>query len=97
MPGSNDYASLHAVVRGRVQGVGFREFVIGRAQAARLTGYVRNLPDGGEVEVVVEGLRIHLEAFLGHLEKGPRLSSVQSVEAHWGAPTGGYPDFGVRF
>jgi acylphosphatase len=97
MPPPNDYASLHTVVRGRVQGVGFREFVIGRAQSARLTGYVRNLPNGGAVEVVAEGLRVHLEAFLGDLEEGPRLSSVQSVEAHWGAPTGGYSDFGVRF
>ena len=97
MPPPNDYASLHAVVRGRVQGVGFREFVISRATAARLTGYVRNLSDGGSVEIVAEGPRTNLDDFLGLLQKGSRLSTVQAVEVHWGPPTGGYSDFGVRF
>jgi len=49
-------ASLHATVRGRVQGVGFREFVLTRARALGLTGAARNLLDGRSVEVVAEGL-----------------------------------------
>jgi acylphosphatase len=97
MSSSNEYGSLHAVVSGRVQGVGFREFVISRATSARLTGYVRNLPDGGSVEIVAEGPRTNLDDFLGLLQKGSRLSTVQAVEVHWGPPTGGFADFGVRF
>lgn len=90
-------ASLHAVVHGRVQGVGFREFVIGRVRSLRVSGYVRNLPDGAALEVVAEGPRRDLETLLAKIQKGPRLSTVGSVEVHWGPATGGFSSFEVRF
>ncbi|HZP26353.1 MAG TPA: acylphosphatase, partial [Dehalococcoidia bacterium] len=52
-------AAVRAIVSGRVQGVGFRDFVARRAGFLRLDGYARNLPDGG-VEVYAEGLRSDL-------------------------------------
>ena len=71
-----DIARLRAVVRGRVQGVGFREYVSRRARVAGLSGYACNLPDGRSVEVMAEGPRGALEEFLRHLQEGPRMSSV---------------------
>ena len=51
---------LDATVRGRVQGVGFRWFVLREAMALRLDGWVANTPEGS-VQCVAEGLRPDLE------------------------------------
>ena len=92
----SEAAQLHALVRGYVQGVGYRFFVVDRGEALGLTGYVRNLRDGGTVEVVAEGPLDRLETLLRYLQKGPRGSAVEGVEAHW-APAGGqYDGFEVR-
>jgi acylphosphatase len=88
-------ASLRAVVRGRVQGVGFRDFVWRRARFLGLTGYVRNLPDGRSVEVVAEGEREALEQLLDYLREGPRGARVDAVDAEWGQPSDRYPNFGI--
>jgi acylphosphatase len=90
-----EVASLRAIVRGRVQGVGFRDFVWRRARFLGLSGYVRNLPDGRSVEVVAEGERQALEQLLEYLREGPRAARVDEVEVHWGQPSGGYPDFAI--
>ena len=90
-------AALRAVVRGRVQGVGFREFVLNRARFLAVSGYVRNLPDGRSLEVVAEGSRSELEQLLEYLREGPRLSRVDAVDADWGEPTGAYDGFGVGY
>ena len=89
--------ALRSVVRGRVQGVGFREFVRNRARFLAVSGYVRNLPDGCSLEVVAEGPRPDLEQLVSYLREGPRLSRVDAVETEWGEPTGAYDGFGVGF
>lgn len=66
------------VVRGRVQGVGFRYFVWTEARSLRVTGFTRNLPDGN-VEVQAAGEPDELAALLGVLEQGPALSRVDGV------------------
>ena len=87
--------ALRAVVRGSVQGVGFRFFVQDIAQKLGLTGYARNLPDGS-VEVVAEGSSSALDTLLPSLRRGPSLSRVDRVDVAWAAPTGEYADFGIR-
>jgi acylphosphatase len=67
------------VVRGRVQGVGFRDFVQRRAIEIGVRGYVRNLSDGS-VEVVAAGSARQLAELAGYLHKGPWLSEVRAVE-----------------
>ncbi len=90
-------AAVRAVVRGRVQGIGFRDYVLNRARFLGLNGYVRNLADGRSVEVVAEGVRPDLERLLDYLREGPRISSIDAVDAEWGEATGAYDGFGVGF
>ncbi|HMA36295.1 MAG TPA: acylphosphatase [Chloroflexia bacterium] len=81
---------LHAQVRGRVQGVGFRMFVLDRAEALGLTGFVRNAPDAS-VQVVAQGPRPALETLLAALHAGPPAARVGAVEAQWGPPAADAP------
>ncbi len=97
MPDQDPAVSLRAVVRGRVQGVGFRDYVYTRARFLGLCGYVRNLPDGRSLEVVAEGARADLEQLLEYLRDGPRSARVDGIDAQWGETTGSFSDFGVAF
>jgi len=67
------------LVSGRVQGVGFRYFVVHRARTLGLLGFTRNLPDG-RVEVVAAGPEVQLEALEADLGRGPRAARVEKVE-----------------
>jgi acylphosphatase len=67
------------VVRGRVQGVGFRWFVQREAEALGLAGWVHNTPDG-DVEVLASGSEQQLVALAAKLKQGPRAARVDSVE-----------------
>lgn len=90
----NAVSALHAIVDGRVQGVGFRMFVQRTAAALDLTGWVRN-KDDGRVEVWAEGpLQDNLK-LLDALRKGPSSSFVQNVSTWWEQPTGKYTRFSV--
>jgi acylphosphatase len=86
---------LHAVVSGKVQGVGFRNFVELRALSLDLTGWVRNLYSG-EVEVTAEGPEDTLGYFLTDLERGPQMSRVTDVQVDWQPATDEFPSFDVR-
>jgi acylphosphatase len=66
-------------VRGRVQGVGFRDFAQQAASELGLTGYARNLDDG-RVEVYAVGPRDRLSELAGHLSKGPHWAYVRGVD-----------------
>lgn len=75
------------MVRGRVQGVGFRYHVVERAGEAGLAGWVRNRPDGS-LECLAEGREADLEALLELLRRGPPGSGVSHLEQEW-LPAGG--------
>ena len=87
-------ARLHAVVRGYVQGVGYRYFVLDRAREARLVGWVRNCTDGS-VECLAEGPRPALERLLEDLHHGPYPAKVAGVDADWQRPRGDLRRFDV--
>lgn len=74
-----DLVRTHVIVRGDVQGVGFRWSTRARAQADGLDGYVRNLPDGS-VEVDAQGDRAAVDALVEWLHAGPPGSRVDDVE-----------------
>ncbi|MGE5926513.1 MAG: acylphosphatase [Gemmatimonadota bacterium] len=65
-------------VTGRVQGVGFRWFVVKEARALGLAGYVRNLVDGS-VEVLADGEAADLERLAAALAHGPEAARVAGV------------------
>ena len=87
---------LHAVVRGRVQMVGFRYFVLEEARALGLSGWVRNGDDGATVEVVAEGSQEELRLLEEALRAGPRGARVEAVDATWSDALDGYEKFKVR-
>jgi acylphosphatase len=71
--------ALRFLVHGRVQGVGFRWFVLREAERRGLRGYVRNLRDGS-VEVIAAGKEPALEELGLVLERGPAQARVERVE-----------------
>lgn len=73
---------LHAFVRGRVQGVGYRATTLDEARRLGLAGWVRNRLDGS-VEVLAEGSQAKLDLFLEYLHRGPLGAHVEAVAAEW--------------
>jgi len=73
-----EFKKGHFVVKGRVQGVGFRYSTVIKANSIGITGYVRNRPDGS-VETLAEGTSEQINMFLSYLEQGPSLSRVDEV------------------
>ena len=76
---SGEWASQRWLVRGRVQGVGFRYHVMLAAHRLGVLGDVANLPDG-RVEVRVQARREHLGELLDEVRLGPPASKVDSIE-----------------
>jgi acylphosphatase len=90
------HVQLRAIVHGYVQGVGYRYFARREAAALGLSGSARNLSDG-TVEVIAEGERTALEAFVQALWRGPSAAEVERVDCEWGPAEGTSSGFGVRF
>jgi acylphosphatase len=78
---------VHAVVKGRVQNVGFRMFVLQAAERLRLSGWVRNLPDGG-VELEAEGDDQAINALIAQVRQGPRMARVDEMRVDARVPRG---------
>ncbi|MCR4325500.1 MAG: acylphosphatase [Patescibacteria group bacterium] len=85
---------LHCEIRGRVQGVFFRDFVAGHARKLNVVGYVRNRPDGS-VEFVAQGARDGLERLLAEVREGPEPAEVSYIKATWRNPSTPYATFRI--
>jgi acylphosphatase len=86
---------LEATVRGRVQGVGFRWFVVRHARRLGIAGWTANEPDGS-VSVVAEGTDDALRELLGHIRAGPPGAGVARLDERWLDATGTLADFRIR-
>ena len=95
MPDDDPTVRLDATVGGRVQGVGFRYFVLREAMELGLEGWVANTPEGA-VRCVAEGPRERLEVLLDRLREGPAAAIVERVSEAWMPATGTLGPFGVR-
>ena len=83
------------LVRGRVQGVGFRWFVEREAHMLGIAGWVRNNHDGS-VEVLAQGTRDQLSGLHGRLREGPRAARVDAVEVSDAPPVAGLSSFRIE-
>jgi acylphosphatase len=95
---SVDKSALEArrfVVRGRVQGVGFRWFVEREAHILGIAGWVRNNADGS-VEVLAMGKRDQLSGLSSRLRAGPRAARVDDVEEFEAKPVAGLSTFRIE-
>ena len=86
---------LRAVVKGEVQGVGFRWSVQRQAGELGLTGYAENLPDGS-VRVEAEGDPNRLDQLEAYLRQGPRWAEVESLDIQRAPATGEFRGFSAR-
>jgi acylphosphatase len=85
---------LHLVFHGRVQGVGFRWFVMHEAAKFGLAGAVWNRRDGA-VEVEAEGTRENLERLRAVIRRGPSGARVSAMDETWSEGPGRHGDFHV--
>ncbi|HWK35309.1 acylphosphatase [Sphingomonas sp.] len=69
------------LVSGRVQQVGYRDWMVRKAQSLGITGWVRNLTDG-RVEMVAAGEEQALAAFVEAGREGPRLARIDAIDVH---------------
>ena len=88
-------AAFSALVKGKVQGVGFRLSSAQEARRLKLGGWVKNT-HRGDVELWAEGSRPSLERFATWLRKGPPYSRVDAVELEEQVPRG-YGGFDISY
>ena len=86
---------IHVYYSGRVQGVGFRFTAEDVAQDLEVTGWVKNLRDGG-VEVVAEAEEERLKEFLERINKYFS-RYIQDADIQWLPAAGEFKDFGIKF
>ena len=91
-----DLTRVRVLVRGRVQGVFFREYARRNAERLGAVGWVRNLSDVATVEVVAEGPRSTLLKLVTQLRKGPPGADVQEVDIEWAASQTEFDTFQAR-
>ncbi len=83
------------LIRGDVQGIGYRFFAQRAAASHQVMGYVRNCSDG-TVEAVAEGSPFDVEEFKKDLVTGPQWATVRQVEEICLEPTGQYSSFRIE-
>ena len=86
---------VHVWVQGRVQGVGFRAYVLQNALPIGVTGWVRNV-GYDTVEAVAEGSKEQIEEFLQMIKRGPVSSRVDESREEWEQVTGEFGSFRVK-
>ena len=94
-PADPENTSARWLVSGRVQGVGFRWFVLTAARRHGVRGDVRNLADG-QVEVRACGRARDIERLLDEVRQGPRGARVTGIETHEPEPGLRFDNFEVR-
>ena len=76
------------MISGRVQGVGYRDWMVAQARALGVDGWVRNLPDG-RVESLASGDDAAIQALLRACRRGPQHAAVSHIEEDWAEPPDG--------
>ena len=77
-----DIPTVKMKITGKVQGVGFRYFVLRQAQKLGINGWVSN-KSNGDVEALAQGEKADLEQFIAKVKEGPTFSRVEDVSLNW--------------
>lgn len=93
---TDELVSARLLISGIVQGVGYRWFVMRKANEYNLKGYVRNLHTD-DVEVEVEGERSLIMDFVKELKIGSRSAHVKDIKIQWGNYQSKFKNFDIRF
>lgn len=91
----SDKRRARIIVKGRVQGIGYRAFARARAIPLLIRGFARNLPDE-TVEVVAEGEKDNLDKFIAELREGPALALIEDLNITWSDYKSEFTDFEIR-
>lgn len=86
------FTEIHCVVTGKVQGVGYRDFVECIAREHNLTGWVKNRDDG-TVEILLQGIPDNLKTAIEQLQTGSVLSKIESLSVDWRTPAQQFNEF----
>ena len=92
----NELKTAHLIIKGTVQGVGFRYYTRRLADSLGLSGYVKNLPDGN-VEIEAEGDKQSLQDLIRDLQTKDMAEYISSLETEWSAYRHKYSDFVISF
>jgi len=95
MRAPSDKVRVYLRIEGRVQGVYFRASTVAQAQKIKVTGWVRNSPDGS-VEVVAEGGQAEIEQLIAWCRDGPPGAHVTSVEVRYESLQDEFPGFSIK-
>jgi acylphosphatase len=87
--------SVYILISGRVQGVGFRYFVLYKAEELQIKGWVRNTPEG-KVEIEASGESENLSIFTDWMKIGPARAIVQNFSVSEITPMRNFTNFFIR-
>jgi acylphosphatase len=87
---------VEIIVKGIVQGVGFRYYILRKANNLKLNGFVKNL-DNGDVQIIAEGEKYLLDELINYAKVGPVSSSVESCSVVLSEFKNEFKNFEVRF
>jgi acylphosphatase len=85
---------IQAIITGKVQGVGLRDFIQNAAAELELVGYTKNNPDGS-VFVLAQGEPEALRQFVEYLHEGSPLAKIAGVAAEWHTAINPHDDFSI--
>ena len=88
------FSEIHCIVKGRVQRVGYRDFVEQYAKEHQLNGWIKN-NDDGSVETVIQGMPDELKTCIETLNRGSLLAKVETMSVDWRTPVKQFVDFSV--
>lgn len=87
--------TVHLILKGRVQGVGFRYFARYKAEEFEIKGWVQNTPDG-KVEIEAEGEPQNLATFMDWIRIGPTRARIDSFSSSEIGPPRNFTNFTIR-
>jgi acylphosphatase len=85
------------IVTGLVQGVNFRYDTKRKAEQLNITGYIKNLPTGNQVEIVAKGDKEAISELIEWCKSGTVYSRIENVESVWKDSSGEYNEFKIEY